>query len=148
VGNAPGSILAAATRQGVCAILLGDDPDTLVRDLQDRFLAQLVGGDADFEQPVAKVVGFVESPQQLDLPLMYAALFSSSESGKRCERYRLHSNPCASPRASERRKRCAVAPASVTVAVAIPCHRVVRHDGGLSGYRWAEQRTLLEREAE
>ena len=55
-------ILVAQSAKGVCAILLGDDPDALVRDLQDRFpRATLVGGDAAFEQTVAKVVGFVEA---------------------------------------------------------------------------------------
>src|SRR5207249_6852147 len=66
-----GSILVAATAKGICAILLGDDPEALVRDLQDRFpKAQLIGGDQVFEQLVAKVVGFVEAPALgLDLPL-------------------------------------------------------------------------------
>ena len=66
-----GSILVAASERGVCAILMGDDPDALARDLQDRFpRADLIGGDAEFEQLVAKVVGFVEAPRLgLDLPL-------------------------------------------------------------------------------
>ncbi len=66
-----GSILVARSAKGVCAILLGDDPDALVRDLEDRFpRATLVGGDAAFEQIVAKVIGFVERPALgLDLPL-------------------------------------------------------------------------------
>src|SRR5690242_9907913 len=66
-----GSILVAATEKGVCAIFLGDDPDKLVRDLQDRFpKAQLIGGDRAFEQWVARAVGFVEAPAGgLDLPL-------------------------------------------------------------------------------
>ena len=66
-----GSILVAASNLGVCAILIGDDPDALARDLQDRFpRAHLIGGDAQFEQLVAQVVGFVEAPALgLDLPL-------------------------------------------------------------------------------
>jgi AraC family transcriptional regulator, regulatory protein of adaptative response / methylated-DNA-[protein]-cysteine methyltransferase len=66
-----GSILVAASDKGVCAISFGDEPDALVRDLQDRFpRARLIGGDAEFEQLVAKVVGFVEAPNiGLDLPL-------------------------------------------------------------------------------
>src|ERR687891_311653 len=66
-----GSILVAASDKGVCAIQLGDDPDALVRDLQDRFpKARLIGADPEFEQLVARVVGFVEAPAQgLDLPL-------------------------------------------------------------------------------
>ena len=66
-----GSILVAASERGVCAILLGDDPDELARELQDRFpRAVLIGGDAGFEELVAKVVGLVEAPRLgLDLPL-------------------------------------------------------------------------------
>src|SRR6267378_276516 len=66
-----GAILVAATGKGVCAILLGDAPEALVRDLEDRFpRATLIGGDEGFEQWVAKVVGFVEAPALgLDLPL-------------------------------------------------------------------------------
>src|SRR5215207_416060 len=66
-----GSILVAGTAKGVCAILIGDDPDALARDLQDRFpRATLIGGDAAFEVWVAKVIGFVEAPALgLDLPL-------------------------------------------------------------------------------
>ena len=66
-----GAILVAHSGQGLCAILLGDDPDALVRDLQDRFAqAELVGGDAGYEALVARVVAFVEAPGLgLDLPL-------------------------------------------------------------------------------
>lgn len=66
-----GAILVARSAKGICAILLGDDPEALVRDLQDRFpRAVLIGGDAEFEELVAKVVGFVEAPRLgLDLPL-------------------------------------------------------------------------------
>lgn len=66
-----GSILVAASDKGICAILLGDDPDDLARDLQDQFpKAQLIGGDAEFERLVAKVVGFVATPSVgLDIPL-------------------------------------------------------------------------------
>jgi methylphosphotriester-DNA--protein-cysteine methyltransferase len=55
-----GAILVAQSERGVCAILLGDDPDALVRDLQDRFpRAKLVGGDRQFEKLIARVVAFV-----------------------------------------------------------------------------------------
>ena len=65
-----GSILVACSEKGVCAILLGDDPDTLTHALQDRFpKARLAGGDAVFERLVSEVVGFVEtSGIGLDLP--------------------------------------------------------------------------------
>ena len=59
-----GAILVAQTARGVCAILLGDDPEALLRELQDRFpKAHLIGGDASFERTVAQVVGFVEAPR-------------------------------------------------------------------------------------
>lgn len=151
-----GAILVAQSQRGVCAILLGDDPDALARDLQDRFpKANLIGGDNAFEQLVARVVGFVEAPAiGLDLPLdvrgtafqqrVWQALrdiptgstVSYSEIAQRI----------GSPRAV---RAVAQACAANALAVAIPCHRVVRNDGGLSGYRWGVQRkrALLDREA-
>ncbi len=65
------ALLVAASEKGVCAILMGDSPEKLLHDLQDRFTrARLVGGDAKFEKLVAKVVGLVERPRKdLDLPL-------------------------------------------------------------------------------
>jgi AraC family transcriptional regulator of adaptative response/methylated-DNA-[protein]-cysteine methyltransferase len=150
-----GSILVAKSERGVCAILLGDDPEALARDLQDQFPnANLSGGDAQFEELVAKVVGFVEAPRiGLDLPLdvrgtafqqrVWRALrnipagatLSYSEIAKRM----------GSPGAA---RAVAQACASNRLAVAIPCHRVVRNDGALSGYRWGVERKheLLERE--
>lgn len=151
-----GSILVARSARGVCAILLGDDPQALLRDLQDRFpRAELVGGDAGFEALVAKVVGFVEAPGiGLDLPLdlrgtvfqrrVWQALrdipagatVSYSEIAKRI----------GEPKAVRAVARACGANA---VAVAIPCHRVVRSDGTVSGYRWGveRKRVLLAREA-
>ncbi|HEY2136872.1 MAG TPA: bifunctional DNA-binding transcriptional regulator/O6-methylguanine-DNA methyltransferase Ada [Xanthobacteraceae bacterium] len=151
-----GAILVAATHRGVCAISLGDDPEALVRDLQDRFgKARLIGGDAAFEQLVARVVGFVEAPARgCDLPLdvrgtafqqrVWQALqkipagttASYADIAKRIGR----------PKAV---RAVAQACASNAIAVAIPCHRVVRTDGALSGYRWgvARKRALLDKEA-
>src|SRR5207249_1611428 len=67
-----GSILVAQSQRGVCAILMGDDPNALARDLQDQFpRARFIGGDANFERLVAKVVGLVETPGiGIDLPLV------------------------------------------------------------------------------
>ena len=66
-----GAILVASSDKGVASILIGDDPDELVRDLQDRFPnARLVGGDKEYESMVVRVIGFVEAPQiGLNLPL-------------------------------------------------------------------------------
>ena len=150
-----GSILVAQSDRGVCAITLGDDPEALARDLQDQFPnADLVGGDAGFEELIAKVVGLVEAPETgCDLPLdvrgtafqqrVWQALraipagttASYSEIAKRI----------GAPKAV---RAVASACASNKLAVAIPCHRVVRNDGGLSGYRWGveRKRELLKRE--
>ena len=151
-----GSILVAASERGVCAILIGDDPDELARDLQDRFpRADLIGGDAKFEQLVAKVVGFVEVPRLgLALPLdlrgtafqqrVWQAL-REIPSGATAS-YSEIANRIGAPKAA---RAVAQACAANALAVAIPCHRVLRHDGGLSGYRWGveRKRALLEREA-
>ena len=142
--------------QGVCAIPLGDDPDALVRDLQDRFpKAELIGGDAEFERLVAQVVGFVEAPRLgLDLPLdvrgtafqqrVWQAL-REIPAGSTAS-YADIAERIGAPKAV---RAVAQACAANALAVAIPCHRVVRNDGSLSGYRWGveRKRALLEREA-
>jgi AraC family transcriptional regulator of adaptative response/methylated-DNA-[protein]-cysteine methyltransferase len=151
-----GSILVAATGQGVCAILLGDDPDALVRDLEHRFpKAQLVGGDADFEQTVAKAVGLVESPRRgLDLPLDVRGTAFQQRVWQALREIPAgstvtYAQVAARVGAPKAVRAVAQACAANAVAVAIPCHRVVRRDGGLSGYRWGveRKRALLDREA-
>ncbi len=151
-----GSILVAATDKGVCAILLGDEPQSLVRDLQDRFpRANLIGGDRGFEQLVAKVVGFVEAPALgLDLPLdvrgtafqqrVWQAL-RAIPAGATAS-YTDIAKRIGAPKAV---RAVGLACAANAIAVAIPCHRVVRTDGALSGYRWGveRKRALLAREA-
>jgi AraC family transcriptional regulator of adaptative response/methylated-DNA-[protein]-cysteine methyltransferase len=152
-----GSILVAQSDRGVCAILLGDDPGELARDLQDRFpRANLIGGDGEFEQLVAKVVGFVEAPGiGLDLPLdvrgtafqqrVWQAL-REIPAGQTAS-YTDVANRIGAPNSA---RAVAQACAANALAVAIPCHRVVRNDGGLSGYRWSveRKRALLERETQ
>lgn len=150
-----GAILVAATERGIAAITLGDDPEALLRDLQDRFpAADLVGGDADFEAVVARVVGFVEAPRQgLDLPLDIRGtafqervwqVLRSIPAGETLTYAEV------AERLGDRKAVRAVAGACAAnaIAVAIPCHRVVRTGGGLSGYRWGveRKRALLERE--
>jgi AraC family transcriptional regulator, regulatory protein of adaptative response / methylated-DNA-[protein]-cysteine methyltransferase len=151
-----GSILVARSERGVCAIFLGDDPDALTRELQDRFpRATLIGADPAFEDVVAKVVGLIEAPGTgVDLPLdvrgtafqqrVWRAL-RAIPAGSTAS-YREIARRIGAPRAVRAvAHACAVNP----VAVAIPCHRVVRSDGGLAGYRWGveRKRELLEREA-
>ena len=151
-----GSILVAASERGVCAILIGDDPDELARDLQDRFRrAHLIGGDAEFEQLVAKVVGFVEAPALgLDLPLdvrgtafqqrVWQAL-REIPAGTTVS-YLQVADRIGAPKAV---RAVGAAVGANPLAVAIPCHRVIRNDGSLCGYRWGveRKRALIEREA-
>jgi AraC family transcriptional regulator of adaptative response/methylated-DNA-[protein]-cysteine methyltransferase len=151
-----GAILVATTDKGVCAISFGDEPDALVRALQDRFpKAELLGGDAGFEKLVARVVGFVEAPGQgLDVPLdirgtafqqrVWQAL-RAIPPGTTASYARIAAE-IGAPAAV---RAVAQACATNTLAVAIPCHRVVRSDGALSGYRWGveRKRVLLDREA-
>ena len=151
-----GSILVASSQKGVCCITLGDDPDFLLADLQNRFRkAEFIGGDSDFEKIIAKVIDFVEAPQLgldflLDLrgtafqqrvwqalrEIPLGATASYSEVAEKI----------GSPKSV---RAVAGACAANSIAVAIPCHRVVRTDGNLSGYRWgvARKRALLDREA-
>jgi AraC family transcriptional regulator of adaptative response/methylated-DNA-[protein]-cysteine methyltransferase len=151
-----GSVLVAQSARGVCAILLGDDPDALVRDLQDRFpRATFLGGEAAFEQTVARVIAFVEAPARgLDLPLdvrgtafqqrVWAAL-RQIPAGSTASYAEIASRIGAPNGSRAVAQACGANP----LAVAIPCHRVVRTDGSLSGYRWGVQRKqdLLAREA-
>ena len=149
--------LVAASDKGVCAILLGDDPDVLARDLQDRFpKAALVGGDATFEQWVAKIVGFVEAPRLgLDLPLDVRGTAFQQRVWQALRDIPVGSTASyaeiaariGSPKAV---RAVAQACAANALAVAIPCHRVVRNDRSLSGYRWGveRKRALLDRETQ
>ncbi len=150
-----GAIVVAQSARGVCAILLGDDPDALLRELQDQFRhARLVGGDAGFERTVAQVIGFVEAPRLgLDLPLdvrgtafqqrVWQAL-RAIPVGETLT-YTKIAERIGAPHAV---RAVGQACAANRLAVAIPCHRVVRRDGDLSGYRWGveRKRALLERE--
>ncbi|NER60056.1 bifunctional DNA-binding transcriptional regulator/O6-methylguanine-DNA methyltransferase Ada [Pseudomonas sp. MAFF212428] len=150
-----GAILVAQSERGVCAILLGDDAEVLLHDLQDKFpKAELIGADAGFEQLVASVLGFIEAPALgLDLPLdlrgtafqerVWQAL-RAIPAGSTAS-YADIAQRIGAPKAV---RAVAQACAANSLAVAIPCHRVVRSDGNLSGYRWGVERkkALLERE--
>lgn len=147
-----GAILVAASAIGVCAIFLGDDPEKLVQDLQDFFpKAHLLGGDSEFEQMVAKVVAFVEVPAiGLDLPLDVRGTVFQQRVWQA-----LRDIPLGKTMSYTEIAKCIGAPKAVRavasacaankLALAIPCHRVVRSDGVLSGYRWgiARKRALL-----
>ena len=151
-----GLVLIAASEKGVCAILFGDDPEELRRDLQDQFpRARLIGSDKSFEELTAKVIAFVEAPGQgLDLPLDIRGTAFQHRVWDALRRipvgstasYAEIAEKIGAPKAVR-----AVARACATnrIAVAIPCHRVVRSDGGLSGYRGGveRKRALLAKEA-
>jgi AraC family transcriptional regulator, regulatory protein of adaptative response / methylated-DNA-[protein]-cysteine methyltransferase len=151
-----GAILVASSKKGVASILLGNNPDELVRELQDRFPnANLIGADKDYEALVARVVGFVEAPVLgLDLPLdvrgtafqqrVWQAL-KEIPAGKTAS-YADIARRIGSPKSV---RAVARACAANNLAVAIPCHRVVRTDGSLSGYAWGveRKRALIVKEA-
>jgi AraC family transcriptional regulator of adaptative response/methylated-DNA-[protein]-cysteine methyltransferase len=151
-----GSVLVAASDKGVCAILFGDDPKALAEDLQGRFpKARLVGGDHRFEKWVARVVGFVEAPRLgLDLPLDIRGTVFQQRVWRALQEIPIGSTASYAEVAKKvgapgSARAVAQACAANRLAVAIPCHRVVRNDGGLSGYRWGveRKRALLAREA-
>lgn len=151
-----GAILVAQSERGICAILLGDEPQALVDDLCLRFgAATLIAGDPSFTQLVARVVAFVEKPQLgLDLPLdLRGTVFQQrvwqvlrAIPAGQTTNYSEIAQRIGMPRAV---RAVASAIAANPLAIAVPCHRVLRSDGTLSGYRWgvSRKKKLLEREA-
>ncbi len=143
-----GLVLVASSENGVCAILLGDDPELLVPELHRKFpKARLSGGHAD----LANIIAFIENPK---LPLdIRGTVFQQRvwqalreiPAGSTLS-YAQVAGKIGSPKSV---RAVAGACAANTIAVAIPCHRVVRSDGNLSGYRWGveRKRRLLDREA-
>jgi len=151
-----GAFLVASSAKGVVSILLGDDPETLVRNLQDRFpKASLIGADKDYETLIARVIASIEAPERrFDLPLdvrgtafqqrVWRAL-QEIPAGQTAS-YADIARRIKAPKAV---RAVAGACAANNHAVVIPCHRVVRSDGALSGYAWGveRKRQLLDREA-
>lgn len=152
-----GSVLVASSMKGICALSLGDKPEKLVEELEGRFAhAELIGGDRNYERLVARVVGLIESTQTgWNLPLdirgtvfqrrIWLAL-QDIPPGSQVS----YGEFAASVGAPKAVRAVASACAANKLAVAIPCHRVVRQDGSLSGYRWGveRKRQLLKREQE
>ena len=150
-----GAIIVAATDKGLCHIAIDDDAETLLCELQERFpKAELIGDDPDFDAWIAQVIGFVETPAiGLDLPLdirgtafqqrVWQAL-STIPVGSIVS----YTDVAAHLGLPKSVRAVASACAANTLAVAIPCHRVLRSDGALSGYRWglARKQALLQRE--
>ena len=151
-----GSVLVAASEKGACAILLGDNPDELVKDLQRRFPnANLIGGERVFERLVARVVGFVEQPHTTcDLPLDIRGTAFQQRVWQALRKIppgttTTYAEIAARIGLPKSVRAVASAIAANPIAVAIPCHRVIRTDGSLSGYRWgvARKRALLKKES-
>ena len=151
-----GSILVAQSNKGVCSILIGEDPEALIRDLQDQFpKANLIGDEAGYQELVAKVVGLIEQPgTSLDLPLDIRGTAFQQRVWNALQQippgttatYTEIAKKIGMPKAV---RAVAQACGANALAVAIPCHRVIKNDGSLSGYRWGvdRKRALLEREA-
>ncbi len=151
-----GGVLVAANSRGICAIFLGDDLDGLMVELQAQFPgARLRQDTAGLAHQVAQVVDFIETPSLgLPLPLdvggtpfqlrVWQALREIPPGTTLT--YTELAEQIGKPGSAR-----AVARACATncIAVAIPCHRVVRRDGDLAGYRWGveRKRELLRREA-
>lgn len=157
VGNsALGSVLVATSSNGIAAITIGDGPDALIHDLVNRFpKANLIGGDGAFNLVLTKVIGLVENPATgLDLRLdLSGTPFQKRVWNAVCEipagstaTYTQIAERIGMPNAV---RAVASACAANKIAVGIPCHRVVRNDGALSGYRWGvdRKRELLARES-
>ena len=150
-----GKVLVAQSERGICAILFADEPAQLLADLEQRFpQATLQQADASFAKTVAQVVGFIETPAAgLNLPLDIRGTVFQQRVWQALQNipvgqtasYREIAEHIGSPRAV---RAVAGACAANALAVAIPCHRVVRNDGALSGYRWGveRKRALLDRE--
>lgn len=158
IGQSPlGALLVGAADRGICAIALGDDPHSLLTAFQDRFAqAQLIGDDAQFGAWMAQIAGHIEEPEKaLDLPLdirgtafqqrVWAALRAIPIGD-----VRTYSDISAALNMPTATRAVANACAANAHALAIPCHRVVRRDGGLGGYRWglARKKALVAAEKE
>lgn len=152
-----GTILVAESARGLCAILLGDDPDELQRDLQARFpKAELIDADQQCQQRLTQVIAFVETPALgLDLTLDIQGTPFQKQVWHALQdippgatiSYTELADRIGSPKAT---RAVASACGANSLAVAIPCHRVVSQSGALSGYRWGieRKRKLLEKENE
>lgn len=150
-----GHVLVAATNIGICAVLLGDNSQALITDLRHRFPnSELVNGDDQFEEVIAAVVELVSTPTQTwNLPMdicgtafqhrVWDALRKIPPGSTNT--YTEIAHQLGRPKAV---RAVAQACAANAMAVAIPCHRVVRTDGSLAGYRWGieRKRELLRRE--
>jgi AraC family transcriptional regulator of adaptative response/methylated-DNA-[protein]-cysteine methyltransferase len=151
-----GHVLAAGTHKGLCAVLLGDDPAALLADLHSRFpKANVRPADKSAAKMLAHVIAQIDqTPSAADLPLdiqgtafqrrVWEALRAIPPGATRS-----YTQIAAAIGAPGSVRAVAGACAANPIAVLVPCHRVVRSDGALSGYRWGieRKRALLERES-
>lgn len=142
-----GSVLVASSAKGVCAMLLGDTPEMVLEDLQGRFpKADLIGNDADYEMLIALVILFVDDPKYaFNLPLDIQGTAFQQRVWEALRNIPVGTTASYSEIAEmigapKSFRAVAQACGANNIAVAIPCHRVVRSDGGLSGYRWGVDR--------
>ena len=150
-----GWLLVAKSQTGICSIALGDEPKALICELEARFSnAARLEDDVEFAKFIAHVVEFVETPSsEFDLPLDIRGTAFQQRVWQELQRiplgetatYTQIAQRIDAPKAV---RAVAGACAANTLAVAIPCHRVVKSDGSLSGYRWGveRKRALLDRE--
>ena len=150
-----GTVLVGAAGQGICAILLGDDADTLLADLHARFpKASLIPAGPDFASQVEQVVALVDCPgTKAELPLDIRGtafqrrvweILRSIAPGSTAT----YSDVAARLGTPSAARAVAGACAANALAVAIPCHRVIATTGALAGYRWGvdRKRALLAKE--
>src|SRR4051794_11155463 len=151
-----GSVLIARGERGVCAVLLGDDPESVTSELEKRFpQAALLPRDQELAQYLSQVVGLIEAPgRPLDLLLdLRGSTFQQRVWQALREiptgtttTYSEVASRIGAPKAVRAVARaCATNP----LALLVPCHRVIGKDGDLSGYRWGveRKRMLLARES-
>ncbi len=154
--SALGKVLVASSTKGVCSILLGDDAETLTTDLANRFpRSTIVENEAVVKGDLENVLRYITTPSEgIDLTLdmrgtpfqrrVWEKLRAISVGRTVSYTELAHSmSPLANPRAVA--SACAANP----IALAIPCHRVVRSNGDLAGYRWGieRKRALIRKEA-
>jgi len=145
--SALGTVLVARSAQGICAILIGPEAGELTADLAVRFPENtLVRNDRRLDGDLRKILRFIETPARgLDLELDIHGTPFQRRAGQTVT-YAALARRIGEPGSA---RAVANACAANAIALAIPCHRVVRSDGTLSGYRWGveRKRALIAREA-
>ena len=142
-----GKVLGAATERGVSAVYLGDEESKLVAELRQEYpRAELAGATDSFDRWVKEVLLRIEGqPPHFELPLdLQATAFQRRvwQELQRIPRGRTRTYSQVARGLGRPKAVRAVARACATnpVSVVVPCHRVVRQDGALAGYRWGLSR--------